>query len=334
MTHPRRRRRAFTLIELLVVIAIIAILIALLLPAVQQAREAARRTQCRNNLKQLGLALHNYHDAFDQFPCGAITTTFRNPPPNVQGWKPRLEAQNATGAGLQGTSWMFLILPYVDQATLQNQWNIDVNVRGNSALAQTDIPAFYCPTRRSGIRPEDTAMQISGFTKGGNDYGGCVGSGNASWDGDNPHGILGHTGIPGASSTGWLGHHGSGSNAQLGIIFPNSSTKFRDVDDGSSNTIITGEMQRLGASGTTTRSEDGWATGGIGTLFTTDGPSDDGGATGINRGHYESPGSDHEGGAHFGLADGSVRFIGENVDQETFERLGSASEGLSVDLPE
>src|SRR5690606_5643888 len=93
----RRQAQGFTLIELLVVIAIIAVLIALLLPAVQQAREAARRTQCKNNLKQLGLALHNYHDVYNSFPMGTQTPL--------------------TGA----SSWRFALLPYLDQAVVYNQ---------------------------------------------------------------------------------------------------------------------------------------------------------------------------------------------------------------------
>src|SRR6187455_2473364 len=94
-------RRGFTLIEMLVVIAIIAILVALLLPAVQQAREAARRSQCKNNLKQIGLAMHNYHDTFNGFPNGGIASS-------VGGW---------------GLSWYIRILPYIDQAPVFNGIN-------------------------------------------------------------------------------------------------------------------------------------------------------------------------------------------------------------------
>src|ERR1700679_1710963 len=100
MTKPKRP--GFTLIELLVVIAIIAVLIALLLPAVQQARESARRTQCKNNLKQLGLALAHYHDSTQKFPCGASGAS--------GGW---------------GHSFWVPILPYIDQAALYNQWNFN-----------------------------------------------------------------------------------------------------------------------------------------------------------------------------------------------------------------
>ena len=102
-----RGRRGFTLIELLVVIAIIAILIALLLPAVQQAREAARRSQCKNNLKQLGLALHNYHDTFQVFPFGMINPTNGDLPGS-----PRPPTDN--------TGWYPMILPYIEQGALYN----------------------------------------------------------------------------------------------------------------------------------------------------------------------------------------------------------------------
>lgn len=103
-------RRGFTLIELLVVIAIIAVLIALLLPAVQQAREAARRTQCKNNLKQIGLALHNYHDAHDCFPPGQI-----------RGWNGSFDSGN-------GFAWGALILPFMDQANLYNLLNPSIPI--------------------------------------------------------------------------------------------------------------------------------------------------------------------------------------------------------------
>ena len=104
------RRKAFTLIELLVVIAIIAVLIALLLPAVQQARESARRTQCKNNFKQIGLALHNYHDTYLRFPNGHGITSL-----------------SSTGGERWGHSQWVALLPYVDLAPLYSQWDFDVN---------------------------------------------------------------------------------------------------------------------------------------------------------------------------------------------------------------
>ena len=140
-------RRGFTLIELLVVIAIIAILIALLLPAVQQAREAARRTQCKNNLKQIGLALHNYHDTHNQFPASCV-----NPGSylaNAGGFVPAGMIRNHTG-------YLFL-LPMLEQSNLYNQINFSLptgkadwnGVGGGgeqAVLAKVKIPAFECPS--------------------------------------------------------------------------------------------------------------------------------------------------------------------------------------------
>src|SRR6186713_2532511 len=133
-------RRAFTLIELLVVIAIIAILIALLLPAVQQAREAARRTQCKNNLKQISLALHNYHDVFNTFPPGQVycqagpTVCNANRPTWSFGW-----------------TWTTFLLPYIDQAPLFNKFDTSRNLYDpvNVDLIKTSNPAYQCPSDAS-----------------------------------------------------------------------------------------------------------------------------------------------------------------------------------------
>src|SRR5258705_381631 len=143
-------RRAFTLIELLVVIAIIAVLIALLLPAVQAAREAARRIQCTNNMKQLGLAIHNYHDIHLALPPGRI-------------WAPT----NAAGtnfptifAGAQNTTWFNLMLPMFEQGTLANAFNFSLGAEGglagpaaglfgNSTVAATKLAVFQCPSDRA-----------------------------------------------------------------------------------------------------------------------------------------------------------------------------------------
>ena len=135
---PSRRRRGFTLIELLVVIAIIAVLIALLLPAVQQAREAARRTQCKNNLKQLGLALHNYESTFSQFPMPAIWSV------NV--------TSGSQGDPSFAMSWGMSILPYMDQAPLFNSFDFTRPIwsgANNQALIAKTLTAHICPSTPS-----------------------------------------------------------------------------------------------------------------------------------------------------------------------------------------
>ncbi|OYW13961.1 MAG: hypothetical protein B7Z55_16195, partial [Planctomycetales bacterium 12-60-4] len=141
MTQQLSHRRGFTLIELLVVIAIIAILIALLLPAVQQAREAARRSQCVNNLKQLGLAIHNYHDNFNAFPPGWIGVTNRTPDTE----------------GNSGFAWGAHLLPQLDQSPLYGRLNFNrecYDPAFNAVAMSTVLPAFRCPSDPS----QDTWM--------------------------------------------------------------------------------------------------------------------------------------------------------------------------------
>lgn len=332
MTNERKYQKGFTLIELLVVIAIIAILIALLLPAVQSAREAARRSTCKNNLKQIGLALHNYHETHGVFPPGSIVTLTNGGSGNTVRWRDWMEAGSMSPVSYHGTSWMLQILPFVDQANVYNQWNFNTNVMGNRAVAETDIPIFYCPTRRSKVRKVDQKLQLdetpgsttitNPFQKGGNDYGGCKGSGNGFGDGFSG---TGHESLGVGASSEWMGTFSGG---HLGIFYPNSDTQIRDVKDGTTNTLMTGEMQRLRGNDASL-SLDGWAAGGVANIFDTDtaGSSSENGSgnnRGINGGQYEAPGSDHVGGAHFGMADGSVRFISENIDNTTFNRIGTA----------
>lgn len=144
MQKTKTKHKGFTLIELLVVIAIIAILIALLLPAVQQAREAARRTQCKNNMKQLGLAMHNYHDIYRQFPKGHYRA---RPNTSTDSWG------NTNGLNNRFWGWGAMLLPQIDQANLFNQITPDGRrmprsnrLRNGAALLQTKLPAFICPS--------------------------------------------------------------------------------------------------------------------------------------------------------------------------------------------
>ena len=318
-SNPGKRVQAFTLIELLVVIAIIAILVALLLPAVQQAREAARRSSCKNNLKQLGLALHNYHDTHRAFPPGFISLKNANSTTNNY-HDPWVEAgSTSTTLSYQGTSWMLMILPFTEQSALYDNWDITGNVLANSTHAQTEISAFYCPTRRKKVRRVDVVIQLSGFTKGGTDYGGCIGGGNGFHDscGHNVHKEKGAPGMTGSTL-------GSFAGGELGILYGNSDTAMRDIDDGTTNTILVGELQRLLSSSTTSctrKSQDGWAVGGVANLFDV---STDSSGGGLNNNFFQSAGSDHVGGAQFCMADGSVRFISENISNVLLQSLGSA----------
>ena len=340
--------------ELLVVITIIAILIALLLPAVQAAREAARRMACSNQLKQIGLALHNYSQANKVFPPGTICNSAGYP---YSCWG---EAQQIS-TGFQGTSWMLRTLSYMEGDTVAGNWNymyapIDgthlapAKALPNAITAQTDIKGFYCPSRRSNIRPgqDNICLLNNTFTGGGTDYGGCVGR-HIAYDTSNisttTDSILGPTGsgymndaaLPTVGTGGLPNGVGTESQTKQWGIFGqvNQSTTFAAIRDGTSTTIATGEVQRINNMNPGTwalgDSHDGWAIGGEATGFTTGiyaVPS--GGGTGklLNNGVFESPGSDHPGGANFGMADGSVTFLGDTMDCSTFALLGSMADAV------
>lgn len=344
--RPARRpsRSGFTLIELLVVIAIIAILIALLLPAVQQAREAARRTQCRNNLKQLGIAFHNYHDVNGMF------------------------AQSRTGAtvssGLEvinGCGWPTALLPYMDQGNVYD--NIDFNsspVDGvNDEIYQTIIPTFMCPSAPG--EPQLVSWEIPAGTPLGEDIPPVAStwvfaSGRIDYEGTN--GVRGQF-----SDNAYAGRTFSGSrDGALGwnlIItdFPEANDTFdhqsriRDIRDGTSNTILIGELAsrndlyygktKQGDANPTGETQvqkliggGGWGESGFKELWVEgrnyDGtPGLEGGLCAINCSNYRGAGlySWHTGGVMILLCDGSARFLNENVDSFTFASLITAGRG-------
>jgi prepilin-type N-terminal cleavage/methylation domain-containing protein/prepilin-type processing-associated H-X9-DG protein len=306
---PRRRRRAFTLIELLVVIAIIAILIALLLPAVQQAREAARRTSCKNNLKQICLAMHNYESAHQVLPPGRL-----------------------------GFPWVFSaqaqLLPFIDQANLQNQLDFTVQpltfgflpqAAGNEQIAGTRVTAFMCPSDVAGV---------SGSKFGAVSYPACVGSG--------------------------LVDDGFIEEAD-GIIYAWSRTRMRDILDGASKTVAFSESV-FGSGNNTTGAAPADALRQVielpmGTVTTSAACTPTGstvwsgqrGASWINGhfadtlyNHFYPPNSDmpdchnefynyaltaarsqHPGGVHVAMCDGSVHFVNETIDLGVWHGLAT-----------
>lgn len=358
----RSRRRGFTLIELLVVIAVIALLIALLLPAVQRAREAASRSQCTNNLKQIGLALHNYHDTYKTLPPGQInnlTTSFQTD--NIGRYALPAEATTVyTALGqnsvtqYHGTSWMLMILPQIDQAPLYQMWNFNNNVATNGQLPVqtvdlnyiypplTDLAAYYCPSRRGKMLATTTyanAIRCNpNWVQGGNDYAGCTGSGISFHDNSAnlqdrqtyallPQQLLATVTV----TTGLLGNVSSSLYTQyqnnIGIFGVNSYTQFRDITDGTTNVIMVAE-RKLSTLATPYNlvSYDGWSWGGPATLFSCR-------YAPHSNLWYDEADSSHTGVVLILLADGSSRTISWNIDLRTWINLGNMQQGSPINLP-
>jgi prepilin-type N-terminal cleavage/methylation domain-containing protein len=333
-------RRGFTLTELLVTVAVIGLLVGLLLPAVQSARESARRSHCQNNLKQIAIGVLGYENANARFPPAAIVSEGSNTATCTGCWNPWGEARlsSVSPAGSKhGTSWMLETLPFLDETAVFGSWNRETNVLGNASIAQTDIRLLYCPTRRSGIRTsrnDHRNLVSTSWRGGGTDYGGCYGrlDGFLNETADDHRFAHRGTAIPGS-----VGRRDS-------VFLPKMGVAAGAIHDGLSNTIMLGEMQRLrplagatSAADTYNRtSHDGWAAGGVATLFTTSTDPTHSNPGGMNNLFFESPGSDHPGGASFAMADGSVHWLDEFIDAKdnnaVFPLLGSMRDGQSVSL--
>lgn len=334
-----RQRSGFTLIELLVVIAIIAILVALLLPAVQQAREAARRSSCKNNLKQLGIALHNYHDTFRVLPPGCVF-----------GGAPR----SGTNPTSYGPSFYVLILPFIEQGPLYDS----LTFNGKSPGYVNEGPASSAGSQNGAQVRNQPPFKVYR----------CPSSAGPLFD-PNRDAHASYAGISGAAaptsfSETRIHSSGYGQASAGGMLTPNQSLTFAKCKDGTSNVMLLGEM----SGGLIDRSNNldpphyiwpggiyhgyfmGTQTTGIpGRASSFNGmndrffntttvryrpnePWDQGALNGFhNNAGYNNPlSSDHRGGIQICLTDGSVRFLSENTQLDLIKRLATRDDGQPV----
>lgn len=327
-----RSRRAFTLVELLVVIAIIGVLMALLLPAVQQAREAARRMQCTNHLKQLGLALHNYHDTLGTMPAGYVSS-----PTQLAA---DAHFDSTTSDASPGWGWAAQLLPYLEQSALADQldsrlpvWHADYR-----SLVAARLPLYLCPSASGGDEAFDVVdfssnpLPLGPLRLGRSHY--VASHGQEECWGDC------------SAETGPFG--GDVSRIADGPFYRNSRTRIADVVDGLSNTVFLGEH-------TSSLSDKSWAGVVPGAAVHPKVQSPDNGVesaatlvlvhSGPAQGETDALGnpiihppnfptlhvgqmqSDHPGGANVMLGDGSVRFVPETVNREIFSAMSSIAKG-------
>ncbi len=314
-----RTKTGFTLIELLVVIAIIAILVALLLPAVQQAREAARRSQCKNNLKQLGLALHNYHDTFGVLPPGYITRDVN-------------AADPATAEGGPNFAWGTMILPQLEQGPLYQHFDFseDATDPHNLDHGQVFLSMFACPSD-PGVEKFIVNDGTTNYELSKSNYVGVFGYGSVTMTPGRPN--------------------------PAGMFYRNSSVRFRDVIDGLSQTMLIGERKSVHQflssaprvvadstwyaaipgvqrpAGMMMMPDEGPASLVLGHVGQTMGMGGMGGGgmvmhhTPNNTNHIVNFSSSHVGGIQFLMADGSIHFLSENIDYNTFRWLGQKADG-------
>lgn len=317
-----RRRDAFTLIELLVVIAIIAVLIALLLPAIQQARESARRNSCQNNMRQIGLALQNYHDVAQQLPINSglgLTNQF---------------AYNA-GMHRKGT-WLVHILPMMDQQAYFDRLNFDIDVAAqidaDPNLKSKPIAAYVCPS--------DNHQGTGGNARAISNYACSPGAQRTASNGGSC------TTYPGNQfGTGSDGHSNFPNPANISGVFAGRAAwaaRYENIIDGLSKTFAAGEVR---ANCSAHINDLGWWNSHRGILSTAipinfptcrgEGPGHDGStrmdcnawSNWATEGGFKSL---HPGGAHFIMCDGSVQFISENINYLTLQQLGDRRDGQVI----
>jgi len=294
-----RRHEGFTLVELLVVIAIIGVLVALLLPAVQAAREAARRTECTNKLKQIGLAVHNHHDTFRVLPHGGWH--WSNPPDYTSSGSPEI-------APKQGAGWAFQILPYIEQTAIWDGSGQATIADKQIQAMGAKIPGYFCPSRR---RPQ--AFTI------------------AAWYG--PPGTYAHGQIDYAGSC--LTNQGAIVRVNSANLEDRSfAISLAGIVDGTSNTLLVGEKRLNFTLLGDFQSDDnegysgGWDHDVM--RYSDRAPLPDG---------RTGDGNQRFGGAHPGvftvvLADGSVRNLPYTIDLAVFTRIGNRMDRQAVAWPD
>ena len=346
MNHQRGIRRGFTLIELLVVIAIIAVLIALLLPAVQAAREAARRAQCTNNLKQLGLACHNYESASGSFPMGNITTAYK-------------DAYAAPCTTYIGHSAFNFLLPFIEGSAAANAYNFvrPYNSYSNSTAARTRLQSYMCPSDIAADPFDPNATYIATTNCSYAMSRGRYDNITFNWAKSTPP----DTNSPYSSQC----NDGGGD----GMFMPNSVVKVADVTDGTSNTFLFGEVSQFrgepkpsvfpfaNTTGTFggppwTAASSQWPndirpTSGAFVIPKLNAPPDRTGVLtsqingfGIPSDWLQGNGpttfqqlgqfgfrSNHPGGANFALADGSVKFVKDTINILTYRAAATRDQG-------
>jgi prepilin-type N-terminal cleavage/methylation domain-containing protein len=301
--HPPIRRRAFTLIELLVVIAIIAILIALLVPAVQRVREAAARTQCLNNLKQIGLAIHGYHDSYKGLPSGSKVSNL--------------------------LSWHVYILPYIDQQPAFNGFNFAQPYSNAANLNQglLHVPPYLCPAYNEFIYTEYGPGEWAGgqITYTTHYYA------NAGPKGNNPV-----TGTPYTMlSTLVPGSYTQGDVAMDGVMSMDTHIKLVEITDGTSNTLMVGESSWPASNNYriwTRGSYSQWESTAMRNVANAISSTAYNGSSNFDDVSF---GSIHPGkGAHFVFADGTGRYLQSTINFGVYLSLASRNGGEAVSLPD
>ncbi len=301
--------RGFTLVELLVVIAIIGVLVALLLPAVQAARESARRMQCTNNLKQLVLASLTYHDAVETLPVS----------PSARNGGNQHDVNH-----VQRRSWTVSLLPYIEQGTIYD--SMDMTIQGNKGinleLIQNNLPSVLCPSDSEAVIPKVTELSRGQWTQDGDKEVGLISYAANSGDHQNATGRAGQ-GATNPPYRPWA-NDAIDANSTRGVISRwNWSASIHEITDGTSCTYLYGEI---------VPSSCLWHAWGLQSWSTTAHP-----LNAFNREMQESNGlqadqcitfrSVHPGGANFALCDGSVDFVSDDISGVVYRAYASRDFG-------